>query len=137
MSMIIKSVSSLNGVEILAEPILTNEKEILIPKGTILKKEYISLIQSLGYETLMIEDPYESLEEPNFIIDREKFDSFVARVRKLMEAHIYHGQTSLREFEIIANDLIKEINQNNAELAIDMNERSANLYEHSVMVALL
>ena len=128
MSMIIKSVNSLNGVEILAEPILTNEKEILIPKGTILKKEYISLIQSLGYETLMIEDPYESLEEPNFIIDREKFDSFVARVRKLMEAHIYHGQTSLREFEIIANDLIKEINQNNAELAIDMNERSANLY---------
>ena len=40
----IKAVSKLIGGEILAEAILTKEKEILIPKGTELKKEYIPLI---------------------------------------------------------------------------------------------
>ena len=49
----IKSVSGLNGNEVLAEPILTNENIVLIPKGTVLKEEYIPLIQSLEIETLM------------------------------------------------------------------------------------
>ena len=53
----IKSVSGLNGNEVLAEPILTNENVVLIPKGTVLKEEYIPLIQSLEIETLMVEDP--------------------------------------------------------------------------------
>ena len=51
----IKSVNTLSGGEILAEPILTKEKEILIPKGTILKEDYIPVIFSLGIETLMVE----------------------------------------------------------------------------------
>ena len=40
----IKSVSSLCGGEILAEPVLTEKNEILIPKGTALKEDYIPLI---------------------------------------------------------------------------------------------
>ena len=66
----IKSVSGLNGNEVLAEPILTNENVVLIPKGTVLKEEYIPLIQSLEIKTLMVEDPYEHMEKPNTIIDR-------------------------------------------------------------------
>ena len=49
----IRAVNVLNGGEILAEPVVTEKNEILIPKGTVLKEEYIPLIKSLGVESLM------------------------------------------------------------------------------------
>ena len=133
----IKSVSGLNGNEVLAEPILTNENIVLIPKGTVLKEEYIPLIQSLEIETLMVEDPYENLENTNTIIDRTNLERIIERVKKIMENHIYHSNKSLREFEMIANEIVKVMNEMPMNLVIDMGERTANLYEHTVMVTLL
>ena len=135
----IKTVNSLCGGEILAEPVLTEKKEILIPKGTELKEDYIPLIQSLGIETLMIEDPYEAFEMPYSIISQSTMECIVSKVRKLMEGHIYKTDNkSMREFEIIANDIVKEVNKiSETDLIIDMKERSSDLYEHTVMVTLL
>ncbi len=133
----IKPVHFLNGGEVLAEPVLTEEKSVLLPKGTSLKKDYLSLIQSLGVETLMIEDPFEIYENPNHIINRRNLEAYVERIRKLLENHIYHGKTAWYEFEIMANEIVKEINELPDDVVIDMNERTANLYEHTVMVTLL
>lgn len=121
----------------LAEAVLTEEKAVLIPKGTPIKADYVPLIQSLGIETLMIEDPYEDLEEPNTIINPSRLEAYVDQVQKLMESHIYHAQKSLREFEIIANEMVKEVDEMPGNVVIDMNERTTNLYEHTVMVTLL
>lgn len=134
----IRAVSKLIGGEILAEAILTREKEILIPKGTELKSEYIPLIQSLEIESLMLEDPYEDYEKPHFIIQENSIKKYTESVRKLMEGHIYHeNDKSLKIFEVIANDIVKEINSSTADAILDMKERSSNLYEHTVMVTLL
>ena len=134
----IRAVSKLIGGEILAEAILTREKEILIPKGTELKSEYIPLIQSLEIESLMLEDPYEDYEKPHFIIQENSIKKYTESVRKLMEGHIYHeNDKSLKIFEVIANDIVKEINNSTAEAILDMKERSSNLYEHTIMVTLL
>lgn len=133
----IKSVDILNGGEVLAESILTEEKAVLIPKGTALKEDYVPLIQLLGIESLMIEDPYEHLEKPNSMINPGKLQGYVERVQRLMESHIYHGSRSLRELEVIANEIVKEIDDMPENAVIDMNERTANLYEHTVMVTLL
>lgn len=134
----IRAVSKLIGGEILAEAILTREKEILIPKGTELKSEYIPLIQSLEIESLMLEDPYEDYEKPHFIIQENSIKKYTESVRKLMEGHIYHeNDKSLKIFEVIANDILKEINNSTAEAILDMKERSSNLYEHTIMVTLL
>lgn len=134
----IRAVSKLIGGEILAESILTREKEILIPKGTELKSEYIPLIQSLEIESLMLEDPYEDYEKPHFIIQEDSIKKYTESVRKLMEGHIYHeNDKSLKIFEVIANDIVKEINSSTADAILDMKERSSNLYEHTIMVTLL
>lgn len=134
----IRAVSKLIGGEILAEAILTREKEILIPKGTELKSEYIPLIQSLEIESLMLEDPYEDYEKPHFIIQENSIKKYTESVRKLMEGHIYHeNDKSLKIFEVIANDIVKEINSSTEEAILDMKERSSNLYEHTIMVTLL
>ena len=134
----IRAVGKLIGGEILAEAIMTREKEILIPKGTELKSEYIPLIQSLEIESLMLEDPYEDYEKPHFIIQENSIKKYTESVRKLMEGHIYHeNDKSLKIFEVIANDIVKEINSSTAEAILDMKERSSNLYEHTIMVTLL
>lgn len=134
----IRAVNVLNGGEILAEPVVTEKNEILIPKGTILKEEYIPLIKSLGVESLMLEDPYENYEDPNPIIVPSRLDKYVEKVRRLMESHIYHGASkSLKEFEIIANDIVREIDELPLDGIIDIKERNANLYDHTVMVTLL
>ena len=104
----VKSVSELCGNEILAEPVLTDEKMILISRGSRLKKEYVPLIRSLGIDTLMVEDPYENYEMPSRIIDYSVFGKFVERVQRVMENHIYHKNKSLREFEVIANEVVRK-----------------------------
>lgn len=133
----IKSVSVLRGGEILAEPVLTEQKDILIPKGTELKSDYVPLIQSLGVDSLMIEDPYENYEMPHPILDRNRLEYYVERVRKLLEGHIYHGKGSLRAIDPLAHEMVDEINDTPEEIVVDMIERSTNLYEHTVMVTLL
>lgn len=80
----VKSVSELCGNEILAEPVLTDEKMILISRGSRLKKEYVPLIRSLGIDTLMVEDPYENYEAIA-VIDYSVFGKFVERVQRVME----------------------------------------------------
>lgn len=132
------SVGALRGGEILAEPIMNEQKNVVIPDGTKIKEEYIPLIQTFGVETIAIQDPYEMYEEPHLILSPCLLESLIERVRSLMEKHIYHsGSSSLREFEIIANEVVREVNKISEDTIIDIHERTSNLYEHTVMVTLL
>lgn len=133
----IKSVDALDGSEILAKSLLTEKKEVIVPKGTILRQDYIPLIRSLGIDFIAVEDPYEQLQEPNTFISHSHLKSYVNQVQKLMERHIYHAGKPLYEFEMIANEIVKEINGMPESVVIDINERTPDLYEHTVMVALL
>ena len=133
----VKSVAELRGNEILAEPIRTGEKITLLPKGSTVKSEYIPLIRSLGIDTLVVEDPYENFETPYPILAQDAFFKCVDHVRRLMEKHIYHANKSLREFEVIANEIVKAVNRMPADRIIDVDAHVANLYEHTVMVTLL
>lgn len=132
-----RSVKNLIGGEILAEPIRTREENILIPKGTAIKIDYLPLIESLGIDSLMIEDPYEVYEEPHYIIDRTKKDSYVTKVRKILENHVHNHPDDFRQFKTIANDIVNDIDALSDDAAIDVSEHSADLYEHTVMVTLL
>ena len=131
----IKSIDVLKGGEVLAEPIMS--QNTIIPRGTVIKTEYIPLIRSMGIQTVMVEDPYKDFESPNPIIQTPHFDNYVDRIRKIMEGHIYHSNSSLREFEVIANEIIKETQEIPDDIVIDITERGSDLYEHTIMVTLL
>ena len=132
-----KSIEALKGGEVLAEPIVSPRKDTIIPRGTVLKTEYLPLIASMGIQTVMIEDPYEDYVTPHPIIENPHFDDFTERVRGIMEGHIYNSNSELREFEMIANEIIKEIMDIPDDVIIDVTERNADLYEHTIMVTLL
>lgn len=133
----IRLVSTLKGGEKLAEPVITEEKETLISKGTILKPEYLDLISFLGIDTVCIEDPYESEEKPHHIIDREKREEYISEVRKILGKHIYRGKESLERIKPLADEIVEDILSADENIVIDMEERNGNLYEHTVEVTLL
>lgn len=133
--MILKSIDELRGGEVLAEPI--EAQNITLPRGTVIKTEYVPLIMSMGIQTIMIEDSYKDFEEPSLIIEASNFDDYVERIRKIMERHIYQSNNSLREFEMIANEVIKEFDEIPEDIVFDIPERSFDLYEHTMMVTLL
>ena len=133
----IRQVRTLKGGEVLAESVLTEEKEILISKGTVLKLEYLDLLSFLGYDTVCIEDPYEEFEQPHLFISNDAFKSYVNRVQKILENHIYSGKGDLQNIEPLANDIIKDLMSVKDGTVIDFEERNGNLYEHTVMVTFL
>lgn len=133
--MILQSTDELKGGEVLAEPILLESTSI--PKGTVIKIEYVPLLMSMDIQTVMIEEPYKDFETPNTIIETAHFDNYVGRIKKIMERHIYQSNNSLREFEMIANEIIKEAEEIPDDIVIDFMERNSDLYEHTIMVTLL
>jgi putative nucleotidyltransferase with HDIG domain len=53
-----------------------------------------------------------------------------------MQNHIYQNDQSLREFEVIASEIVKEIELLDEDVKFSLFERKANLYEHTLMVTL-
>lgn len=133
----IRLVKTLKGGERLAEPVITDEKEILIPEGTILKPEYLDLISFLGIETVCIEDSFESEEIPHYIISKQRKEDYITRVQKILENHIYQERNSLEKLKPLAEELVAELMQIDENIVIDVEERNANLYEHTIMVTIL
>ena len=133
----IRQVRALKGGEILAESVLTEEKEVLISKGTVLKPEYLDLLSFLGVDTICIEDPYAEFESPHQFMKPEVFSDYVNRVQKILENHIYDGKSDLCSIEPLAKDIIKDMMTVDEGIVIDFEERSGNLYEHTIMVTFL
>lgn len=133
----IRQVKSLVGGETLVEPVITKEKEILISGGTVLKPEYLDLISFLGIDTVCIEDPYEAFETTHFIISEERKQYYVSEVQKILENHIYHGKNSLNKMTDLANEIVREITEEEQPKVIDIEERNGSLYEHTVLVTML
>lgn len=130
-----RSIDVLRGGEILAEPILSDEQDIIVPKGTILKTEYIPLIQSMGISSVFVEV---SENEPiHFNIGEQRYKEYVSKIRKIMEGHIHQSNTSLKQCEVIANEILKDVLELSCEQYIFPQEFPSDLYEHTIRVTLL
>lgn len=133
----IRLVKSLKGGEKLAEPVITQEKETLISKGTILKPEYLDLISFLGIDTVCIEDPYHAYENRHDVISGEKRKEYIERVQKILENHIYQGKESLEKIKPLADNMLEDLLAADENIVMDIVERDGNLYEHTIMVTIL
>lgn len=133
----IREVKALKGGELLAEPVVTEKQEVLISKGTVLKPEYLDLLIFLGIDTVCIEDPYAEFEQPHPFIAQENCSNYINRIQKILENHIYDEKSDLHNVEPLANDIINDMMVVEEGIAIDFEERNADLYEHTIMVTFL
>ncbi len=132
----VKEVKYIQGGEVLASPVYTEDKDILIPKGAVLKSEYIELLMSLNIGSIEIEDIYHSYEYPVFLISDEEKDKFVYRIQKILEKHIYTGKDSLSKVKELASDMVSYVNHMDLECVYDIPYRRPNLYEHTLNVTI-
>ena len=130
-----RSIDVLRGGEILAKPILSDEQDIIVPKGTILKTEYIPLIQSMGISSVFVE--VSGNEQMHFNIGEQRYKEYVSKIRKIMEGHIHQSNTSLKQCEVIANEILKDVLELSCEQYIFPQEFPSDLYEHTIRVTLL
>lgn len=126
------------GNEKLARPIMTSNYQELLAAGTILKPEYIPKIIQLGITEVFIED--DRLSPEQVVILREDVeDIFREKVRSVLERHIYNDNSELEELKKTADGIISNILENDdlVEQIYDIQERSADIYEHSISVCSL
>lgn len=133
-----KLVKDLKGGEILAEPVLKSEDEILIEKDTVLKQSYLNLLSEFEIEIVSIQDEFEVFEKPHLLMEQEKQDDYILKIRKILEGHIYrdiyHGNYSLQNVKELADMMIEDLPDMKEEIVFDINPHEASLYEHSFMV---
>lgn len=135
--MIVREVEHIQDGDILASPVLTEEKEILLEAGTILKIEYAELLLSMRIFYVEIQDPYEDYEFPNmFFTDSEK-EYFVNEIEIILEKHIYTDKNTLRYIKKLAGDIQNFVSRVDKNKIYDYRNRKTNLYEHTLMVTVL
>lgn len=130
--------TELEGNERLARPIMTKDYIELLAVGTVLKPELISRLSSLGISEVFVED--DGLKFEHIVIIREDVEAlFKEKIQSVIELHINDGNSELEALKETADEIITRILQDDdlVEQIFDLQERSADIYEHCVSVCTL
>ena len=128
-------VNNLAGGEILSRDLYAqNYGNILMPKGTVLKKEYIDKLELLGIHTVFIEESGESSAKKV-----ELMEDCQNKIKQVLERHIYKHNAELEKLCNMAENMIMEaINEEPLnEQIVEINEHSGDMYTHSMQVCTL
>lgn len=133
------SIDSVVGSEILAKDIVNSRGSVLMPAGTILKKNYVDRLKDLEVEFLYIEDDIsqginltESLE---FQIREECLES----VRNILLKYSYDDNSKQEETRGLANKIINDVMEE-PEVIYNLStirSKSDSIYSHSINVCVL
>lgn len=142
-------VSNLKGGEILAKDICTSHMNILMAKGTVLKKEYIERLPLLNIYHVYVEEQNQ-LDEIEQKIEMKKEQSILGnnridknllqecknKVKAVLERHIYKQNQELVDLCDMAEELIANIFQEPElhQTVIEIREGKKDMYTHSVQV---
>ncbi len=129
--------SELIGGEILARPVFSTTKELLIPEGIELKKEYIDLLKKLGIDNVDIIDT--DSDTRGLVLTEKEFDEYVVKIKKLLEKHTYSGKDNLIETVDLAKNLLASIDEQlqDEEKTYEIHEHEACLYQHTLEVTII
>lgn len=133
-----KSLDQLSENEILARDILTDDIRVILPKGAILKIEYISKLQELGIEKVYVESDND-IKEEIVILQDEVETNIKDKVKDILERHTYHHNEELQKLSEEADHVIGVIvsEEEVIEQVYDIKERNADIYEHSLTLCTL
>lgn len=129
-----RALDELQGNEILAKPIMTEDFCIILPEGAILKPSYIKKLQELEIQKVYIKE--ETEEESVLILKTEMENAVKQKIKEILEHHTYQHNEDLMELCETADNIIVSIVQEDevAEQVFDVKERSADIYEHSLSI---
>ncbi len=133
-------VSKLKGGEVLASDVYTDDLQVLIGKGTVLKQSYIDKLIDLGIEEVRVETGVKIQgEDADIILQDEVKNDCLVKVKDILEHHTYNNNAQLMGINVAAEEVISNILEKKEVVnkIFEIKERSADLYEHSVSVCSL
>ena len=130
------SVDELTGKESLARSVITDDYNILLSSGTILKQEYIDKLKELNISEVYI---WEEGTESVAILKEDLEEIFKSEVKNVLEKHTYYHNEELIELSRTADNIITNILEEEEVVnkIFDIRERSSDVYEHSISVCSL
>ena len=130
-------VSELTGNEILAKPVCLENGSIILEIGTVLKVSYKESLAALNVRKIFIEDPFEKYEKANFFFEQKVFLEFENDLKEILSHHIYHENTSLRKLANLGRELVKVFEATKEKRALDVWNRTPDMYEHTIFITIL
>lgn len=131
----LKKIKELKGDEILARDIITGDYQMILPVGSIIRKEYIDKLDELGITEVYIRD--KRIDDNRIVILKSETEKSIRKtVKDILERHTYQNNGELAELSTAADNIISTIleEEQAVEMIFDIKERSADIYEHSISV---
>lgn len=133
-----KLVNQLNVGEVLADSVITGDNQIIVPKGTVLKEEYIDLMGILGIQSVMVQEYYDTLVKHTKILTEEQEKYYYDKIKYILERYIYKEQKTLSQVKPLALELVDLVSKNfEKNIIYDFEPYHADLYKHTLHVTLL
>lgn len=131
-------IDNLTGDEQLAKNIVTDDYNVLLSEGTVLKQEYIEKLRELNIPEVYVWAETEEAESV-VILKEELEESLRYKVKSILERHTYSDNKDLAELSQTADSIISSILQEEevVQKVYDIKERRSDIYEHSVSVCSL
>lgn len=133
-------IDELQGGEILAKQILTNDYQVLLGKGTVVKTEYIEKLRELDILSVYIEEFIDhAVLDENEILQEEVKEDCLSKVRNVLERHMYNKGDSFKRIEEATNEIMVNILKDECVVkkVYEVKMRSLDVYEHSMSVCVL
>ncbi len=124
---------------ILARDVYSKDYQVLLKEGTILKEEYINKLKDFRVSEAYISEPKSFNTVVIDILKIETEATLKEKVRTILEKHTYRHSEDLKEISNTADEIITNILEEEqvVEKVLDIKERSADIYEHSIMTCSL
>lgn len=135
-------VDCLKENDIIADSVMTDDFQILLSKGAVLKAEYIDKLKELGIREVYIEDEFnincKDLEKKADIEIKKQSvkiqEDCAKRIKELLKQHIYDQEEKLSELKQSVNEILFEILEKPqiVQNICEIQERKPDIYEHSL-----
>lgn len=137
-------VDCLKEKDIIADSVMTDDFQILLNKGTILKTKYINILKELGIKEVYIEeysDKIEKISEEMPVLEFQKEsieikEACANQVKDILKRHIYHNEEKLSELKNTVNEILDDILKKPGvvKAVYEIQQRDPDLYDHTLSV---
>ena len=133
-------VEDLNGDEILARHIVTENGKELMASGIKIKTDYIDRLKELGIDYVFVKDQlFGNIDFENNaerIIHKEVEEESIKIVKEVLDKHIYKNSGELKSICEAANNIIKDIISEKEVInrVTDIRKHKKDIYSHSINV---
>ncbi len=141
-------IEQLRENDIIADPVMTDDFQILLGRGTVLKADYIEKLKDLGIQEVFIEEkknPYKKSTAPKKTIKELQKeivsikDECAKKVKDTLKYHIYDQENKLSELKESVDDILDEILScpEVIENICELRERKPDIYDHTLSLSVL